>query len=330
MSGVPRILLTMGEPAGVGPELLVKIAQLSFDVQIVVLANRELIERLAQQLELNIQLTPIVWNEPARSHTVGHLFYEQVELPAQVETGSLDSLNSAAVLNMLTRAGELALVEKVGAIITAPVHKAILNVVDSSFLGHTEFFATQAKVDRVVMLLATAGLRIALATTHIPLAKVAKTINQQLVDEVVSVIHDSFTQLGLVAPNIAICGINPHAGEDGLLGTEDREVLIPVIKALKSRAIRANGPFPADSLFTRKNRGEFDVFLAMYHDQGLPVVKAIGFGECANITLGLPYIRTSVDHGTAIDIASQKIASSSSLEYAIKYAIKLAKGELPE
>jgi len=330
MGCIPRILVTMGEPAGIGPELLVKIAQIDFDAQIIVLANETLLDVLAKELQLNVLMLPVDWNAPAKKNLRGQLFFEQVELVEEVQTGKLDPLNSPAVLKMLLRAGELALTKQVDAIVTAPVHKAILNQSEPSFMGHTEFFAEQAKIGKVVMLLATHQLRIALATTHIPLSEVSQKIDSSLLSQVLTVIHRSFVSLGLNTPRIAVCGINPHAGEDGLLGAEDQNIVEPTIKDLQTKELMVQGPFPADSLFTKKNRAEFDVFLAMYHDQGLPVVKAIGFGECANITLGLPYIRTSVDHGTAVDIAAEKIASPSSLEYAINYAIQLAQGKLPE
>jgi len=330
MGRIPRILVTMGEPAGIGPELLVKIAQIDFDAQIIVLANETLLDVLAEELQLNISMLPVDWNAPAKRNLRGQLFFEHVELAEEVQTGKLDPLNSPAVLKMLIRAGELALTKQVDAIVTAPVHKAILNQSDPSFMGHTEFFAEQAEIGKVVMLLATHQLRIALATTHIPLSEVSQKIDSSLLSQVLTVIHRSFVSLGLNTPRIAVCGINPHAGEDGLLGVEDQDVVEPTIKELQTKGLMVQGPYPADSLFTKKNRAEFDVFLAMYHDQGLPVVKAIGFGECVNITLGLPYIRTSVDHGTAVDIAGKKIASPSSLVYAINYAIQLAQGKLPE
>lgn len=330
MGLTPRVLITMGEAAGIGPELLVRVAQLEFNAQLIVLANQTVLSDVANKLELPIKLVPIDWNSPVVKHSKGQLFFEQVDLLEPVVTGKLDSQNSQAVVKMLSRAGSLALQKKVDAIVTAPVHKAILNKVDSSFMGHTEFFAEQASIEKVVMLLATKQLRIALATTHIPLDQVSSTINSNLLNQVIQVIHNSFTNFGLRAPKIAVCGVNPHAGEDGLLGMEDLNVVEPTLDALRAKDIQVAGPFPADSLFTKSNRNHFDVFLAMYHDQGLPVVKAIGFGECANITLGLPYIRTSVDHGTAIDIAAKYIASPSSLQYAINYAIQLAQGKLPE
>ena len=329
MQTIPRILVTMGEAAGIGPELLIKVAQLEFEAQLVVLADSIILSEVAARLGQSIQLESIDWQDMPIKHQPGKLYYEQVELVQPAITGRLNANNSPAILAMLTRAGELASSKTVQAIVTAPVHKAILNQADPSFLGHTEFFAEQANVEKVVMLLATNSLRIALATTHIPLVQVSKTITHNLLKQTIDVIQRSFQKLELNAPKIAVCGINPHAGEDGLLGAEDQEVVTPTILELQQSGIEVSGPFPADSLFTRKNREIFDVFLAMYHDQGLPVVKAIGFGECANITLGLPYIRTSVDRGTAIDIADKFCASSSSLEYAINYALQLAKGKLP-
>lgn len=327
---LPRILLTMGESSGIGPELLVKIAQQKFDAEIIVLANHHLLSQIADELSMPLQLTAVDWNKPPIQHRQGTLRLENILLPADVVAGQLQPLNSTAIINMLSRASELALTKTVDAIVTAPVHKAVLNQVNPNFLGHTEFFAEQAGMAKVVMMLATRQLRMALATTHIPLAKVSESVTQELVEQIVQIIHHSFVQLGLPQPKIAVCGLNPHAGEDGLLGQEDRNNVLPAIVNLQRSGIAVEGPFPSDSLFTVSKREKFDVFLAMYHDQGLPVVKAIGFGQCANITLGLPFIRTSVDHGTALDIAQQRIASPDSLNYAINYAIQLAQGKLPQ
>jgi len=330
MSSFPRILVTMGEAAGVGPELLVKMAQCEFCAEIVVLANEILLRQTADKLSLPLKLIPINYEVSPIKHQKGQLFFENIELPFAPIVGKLQAENSPAILNMLSRAGELALEKKVDAIVTAPVHKAILNQVDANFLGHTEFLAAQANVGKVVMMLATKKLRMALATTHIPLSKVSQTITQDLIKQIVQIIKQSFTLFGLRRAKIAVCGINPHAGENGLLGLEDQEVTLPAIESLQKAGIDVHGPFPSDSLFTESKREEFDIFLAMYHDQGLPVVKAIGFGQCANITLGLPYIRTSVDHGTALDIAAKRIASPDSLNYAVNYAIQLVQGKLPE
>ena len=327
---LPRILVTMGEPAGVGPELLVRLAYFGFDAEIIVLADQKLLKETANELSLPLTFNQVEWEHPSVPHQLGQIKLLPISLPDKVKLGELNINNAGTTLEMLEQAGKLALDKKVDAIVTAPVHKAILNQVDSEFLGHTEFFAKQAKIKKVVMMLATERLRIALATTHIPLADVASSITSDLLSQIIKIIDDSFTRFGLAQPEIAVCGINPHAGEEGLLGFEDRDIVQPALDKLKLEGINVNGPFPSDSLFTQSKRNQFDVFLAMYHDQGLPVVKAIGFGQCANITLGLPYIRTSVDHGTALDIASQRIASPDSLVYATNYAIQLAKGNLPQ
>ena len=328
-SAAPRILVTMGEPAGIGPELIVRAAQSNFAGQLVALANQELLVATARKLKLPLKIETHHWSDDSEVHRPGRIFVENVELPETVNTGKLSSTNAPATLNMLSTASELALSGKVDAIVTGPVHKANLNLADPNFLGHTEFFAEAASCEQVVMMLATRDLRISLATTHLPLSKVSESITQPLLTKVLQTILNAFDTFGLAKPRVAVCGLNPHAGENGLLGHEDDSVVKPVIDHLAAEGHLVTGPYPADTLFTPQKRAQFDVFLAMYHDQGLPVVKAFGFGQCANITLGLPYIRTSVDHGTALDIASAYSASSESLEFAINYAIELASGKLP-
>jgi len=327
---LPRVLVTMGEPAGIGPELLVRAAQKNFAGEIIALADADLLRSLAQRMKLPLDLKVVNWDTPAEEHKPGQLLVEPVTLPVPVETGLLAKENAQATLKMLTRAHQLASSEKVQAIVTGPVHKANLNSHDPSFLGHTEFFARAARSPQVVMMLASGTLRICLATTHIPLAKIPEAITQQGLASVIQTIIQSFHQLKLPQPRIAVCGLNPHAGEDGLLGREEIEVINPVIEALRLAGHQVSGAYPADTLFTPEKRSHFDVFLAMYHDQGLPVVKAFGFGQCANVTLGLPYIRTSVDHGTALDIAPKFSANADSLAYAINYALQLAAGKLPQ
>lgn len=327
---VPRILLTMGEPAGIGPELLVRIAQLNFEAELIAIADPDLLMLTAKKLKLPLQLKEVNWEKQSAEHQLGTLLICPVKLPAKVVVGQLCVENAQVTLDTLIMASDLALAKKVDAIVTAPVHKANLNHADSHFMGHTEFFAKQANVDKVVMMLASGGLRITLATTHIPLSKVSLTIDKALVAQTLRIIFDSFQLYGLSQPKVAVCGLNPHAGEDGLLGHEDREEILPAIQEFVQKGQSVFGPFPADTLFTPQKRRHFDVFLAMYHDQGLPVVKAFGFGKCANVTLGLPFIRTSVDHGTALDIAPSYSASADSLEYAVNYAIQLVSGELPQ
>lgn len=327
---LPRIVITMGEAAGVGAELLVKIAQLQFHAQLIVLADSQHLHQIAQKINLPLTLSTIDWEEDAIAHQTGHLYIEEHSLHEPVILGKLSKKNAQHTLTILNRASELSLNQQIHAIVTAPVHKANINQIESSFLGHTEFFANLAGVEKVVMMLASGNLRIALATTHIPLAQVSQSIKPQNLTQVLNVIINSFKQYNLTAPKIAVCGLNPHAGENGLLGKEDDQIIRPVIETLQQQGHQVSGPYPADTLFTPEIRKKFDVFLAMYHDQGLPVVKAIGFGQCANITLGLPYIRTSVDHGSALDIAADHTASAGSMVYAINYAIQLAAGQLPQ
>lgn len=326
---VPRVLVTMGEAAGIGPELLVKIAQQGFAAQIIVLADPNCLQSIANKLSLPLELTEIDWSAARQIHRIGHLYIETHHLNEPVETGQLSKVNAKTTLSILSRASELALNKQVDAIVTAPVHKANLNSADSTFLGHTEYFAKKAGKDKVVMMLASGDLRITLATTHLPLSQVPLAITKENLDKVLNVMLSAFDELNIKDLKIAVCGLNPHAGEDGLLGDEEINIIEPVIQQFQQKNKNIYGPFPADTLFTPQKRKQFDVFLAMYHDQGLPVVKAFGFGRCANITLGLPYIRTSVDHGTALDIAADFCASADSIEYAINYAIELSAGNLP-
>lgn len=326
---IPRILVTMGEPAGIGPELIVRLAQLEFNAQIIVLADPHLLLDIAKKLNLELTLSKIDWHSSEQIHQVGHLFIEAHFLEEAVEPGILNKPNALTTLSILARASELGLNHKVDAVVTGPVHKANLNQVEPTFLGHTEFFAEKAGKNKVVMMLASGDLRVTLATTHIALSKVSAAITEDNLIQTINVIIDSFDKFNIKNIKIAVCGLNPHAGEDGLLGDEEIKVIAPVIEKLQSQGHSVFGPFPADTLFTPQKRKDYDVFLAMYHDQGLPVIKAFGFGRCANITLGLPYIRTSVDHGTALDIAASYRASPESIEYAINYAIELATGNLP-
>ncbi len=327
---VPRILLTIGEPAGIGPELIIKLAQCEFNAQLVVIGDGEYLKTLSKCLNLPLSLIPIDWSAPSVQHQTSSLYFVDLPFKETVKLGELSKVNAVTVLDSLHKASKLALQQQVQALVTAPVHKANINQIEPSFLGHTEYFASKAKISKVVMMLATDKLRMALATTHLPLSEVSQSITQEMLKEVTSIIDHSFKTYGLKQPKIAVCGLNPHAGENGLLGLEDQVTIEPAIQFLKKNGLNVEGPFPADSLFTPQKREAFDVFLAMYHDQGLPVVKAIGFGRTANITLGLPYIRTSVDHGTALDIANKNCASPSSFIYAINYAIEMSQGKLPQ
>tara|TARA_R110000772_G_scaffold127924_1_gene235472 strand:+ start:144 stop:1115 length:972 start_codon:yes stop_codon:yes gene_type:complete len=317
-----RIALTAGEPAGIGPDLCVQLVQQQQSCELVVIADPLLLEQRAEQLGLRIKLELSDLSKPAQLPTKGVLRYLPVELAEPVKAGELNHLNSAYVLKTLQEALDGCLAETFDAVVTAPVHKGVINDAGFMFSGHTEFFADGAGVDKVVMMLATANLRVALATTHLPLKMVSQAITQASLTRVIEIIHD-----GLSSPRIAVCGLNPHAGEGGHLGNEEIEVISPVIEQLSKQGINLSGPWPADTIFVQEKLNNFDVVLAMYHDQGLPVLKHQGFGQAVNVTLGLPFIRTSVDHGTALDIAGTGRAAISSLQAAIDMANRMIKSK---
>lgn len=315
MNACYRIALTAGEPAGIGPDLCVQLAQQQQTCELVVIADPQLLQQRAQQLGLPINLELSDLAKPAHVAIKGTLRYLPVALAEPVIAGVLNSANSAYVLNTLQLALDGCQEGTFDAVVTAPVHKGIINDAGFTFSGHTEFFADGAGVEQVVMMLATPTLRVALATTHLPLKMVSQAITQASLTRVIEIIHQ-----GLSSPRIAVCGLNPHAGEGGHLGTEEIEVISPVIKRLTKQGINLSGPWPADTIFVQEKLHDFDVVLAMYHDQGLPVLKHQGFGRAVNVTLGLPFIRTSVDHGTALDIAGTGKATISSLQAAIDMA----------
>ncbi|WP_251358182.1 4-hydroxythreonine-4-phosphate dehydrogenase PdxA [Kangiella sp. TOML190] len=324
---VPRILLTAGEPAGIGPEILVKIAQEPFDAELIACADAELLTQTAKELGLPLQLIPFEANTPPRTQQPSQIKIIEVPLSQQSIAGQLNRANADYVLNTLRIAAQMALDSQVNAIVTGPVHKGIINDAGIAFSGHTEFFADKAGVEKVVMMLATEGLRVALATTHLPLSQVPKAITPQLLEEVITIIcHEMKFKFGLEKPRIMVLGLNPHAGENGHLGREELDILIPTLEALREKlAAELIGPIPADTGFNPKLLADTDCVLAMYHDQGLPVLKYKGFGNAINITLGLPFIRTSVDHGTGLDIAGQNLADIGSMRYAINSTIDLIK-----
>tara|TARA_R110001583_G_scaffold41891_1_gene133176 strand:- start:77257 stop:78231 length:975 start_codon:yes stop_codon:yes gene_type:complete len=317
-----RIALTAGEPAGIGPDLCVQLAQHQQTCELVVIADPQLLQQRAEQLGLPIKLKLTDLSKPAYVPAKGTLCYLPVELAEPVRAGELNPLNSSYVLNTLQLALDGCLSGSFDAVVTAPVHKGIINDAGFTFSGHTEFFADGAGVEQVVMMLATPTLRVALATTHLPLKMVSQAITQVSLTRVIEIIHH-----GLASPRIAVCGLNPHAGEGGHLGMEEIEIITPVIERLLKQGINLSGPWPADTIFVQEKLQNFDVVLAMYHDQGLPVLKHQGFGRAVNVTLGLPFIRTSVDHGTALDIAGTGKATISSLQAAIDMAITMIKSK---
>ena len=326
-----RIAITPGEPAGIGPELTLKLAQHSLDYEIVVIANQQMLLEQAEHLGLKVELEAFNKNNNNNIHHPGKLKIIDVDMPQLAEFGKLNITNAGYVLETLHTAIELVQNNTLQAITTAPVHKSILNDAGNTFSGHTEFIAAKTGGHPVMLLTnetqdtsTHSSLRVALVTTHLPVSEVAKNITAENIEKVLRVLHqDLITRFGIAEPCIAVCGLNPHAGENGHLGHEEKEIIIPILNKMRQQGINIVGPLPADTAFTQQQLSGKDVIVAMYHDQGLPVIKHHGFGEVENVTLGLPIIRTSVDHGTALDIAGQGVADESSLLTAANLAAKL-------
>jgi 4-hydroxythreonine-4-phosphate dehydrogenase len=320
---VKPLYITTGEPAGIGPDICLELADFPSERTLVVLANRELMQQRAQQLNKNLEL--IEYQGQITPAPIGQLYIKSLPLAQPVQAGQLDVANAPYVLAQLTEAARACMAAEVAGIVTAPVQKSIINQAGIAFSGHTEFFQEYAGVDQVVMMLATRQLRVALVTTHLPLKDVAAAITQTRLKQVMDILIDDLkTKFAIAIPKILVCGLNPHAGEGGYLGREEIDVIEPVLATYRQQGIDVGHALPADTLFTPKYLADADAVLAMYHDQGLPVLKSQGFGEAVNITLGLPFIRTSVDHGTALDLAGSGKASSSSLKVATSLALDLA------
>lgn len=318
------IVVTPGEPAGIGPDLLIQLAQQAWPVELVACADPNLLLERAKTLSLPLTLGKYEPNDVPKTHTAGHLSIVSVPLNASVKAGELNVNNGNYVVETLARACDGCLTGEFSAIVTGPVHKGIINDAGVSFSGHTEFFADRSGCDRVVMMLATEELRVALATTHLPLKDVSAAITQQSLHEVITILHhDLQTKFGIEKPVIYVCGLNPHAGEGGHMGTEEIDTIEPALESLRAQGIHLVGPLPADTLFQAKYLDHADAVLAMYHDQGLPVLKYQGFGRAVNITLGLPFIRTSVDHGTALELAGTGHADAGSFITALTLAIQM-------
>lgn len=319
-----RLAITPGEPAGIGPDLVLHLAKQDWPHQLVIIADPQLLRERAAQLGLSIHLDTYDPSQPAQPQLAGRLTVCPVALHTPVRCGELNAQNGHYVLATLSRASQGCLSGEFAALITGPVHKGIINQAGVPFSGHTEFFADQAGVSHVVMMLATQGLRVALATTHLPLNEVASAITPNLLTRIITILaRDLQQKFAIAKPKIYVCGLNPHAGEGGHLGREEIEIIEPTLAALRQQGISLIGPLPADTLFQEKYLKDADAVLAMYHDQGLPVLKYKGFGKSVNITLGLPFIRTSVDHGTALDLAGKQLADPGSLITAIHYAISM-------
>ena len=316
-----RIVLTTGEPAGIGPDIAIQLALQHQDYDLITIADPELLAQRAEQLGVVAQLEMADLKQKRQETPAGVLRFLPEQLIVPVEAGVLNSRNAKYVLRTLTRALTGCQSGEFDAMVTGPVHKGVINEAGIAFTGHTEFLAEQAGVEKVVMMLVSSSLRVALATTHLPLKAVSEAITVASLKKTISILHDSLiSQYGISEPKIAVCGLNPHSGEEGHLGREEIDVITPVIEFFRGEGLKVSGPWPADTVFVKDKVDTFDVVLAMYHDQGLPVLKHLGFSSAVNITLGLPYIRTSVDHGTALDLAGTGEASTGSLESALQMA----------
>jgi 4-hydroxythreonine-4-phosphate dehydrogenase len=328
MTGIPPVLaVTPGEPAGIGPEIVTRYHAEHPGHRILVVADRDMLDRSAASQGLAIETAH--W-QPGTEIRPGKLYCAHTALAQRETPGKLDPANSNYVLDTLRLAVDLVRGDHASALVTGPVHKGVINVAGVPFSGHTEFLAHQAGVAQVVMMLAAPGLRVCLVTTHLPLRDVAQALTADKLETVIRITERALRdQFGIEQPRLQVLGLNPHAGEGGHLGHEDQEVIQPVIRRLSAEGMQLTGPVPADTAFNPPRIAECDAVVAMYHDQGLPVLKHMGFGRAVNITLGLPFIRTSVDHGTALDLAGKGRAELGSLEAAIRTAEHMAMHKPP-
>lgn len=321
MTAAP-LAVTAGEPAGIGPDVCLGLAAAGRLGLATVLGDPALFEQRARQLGLAVTLR----QGPLESAlAAGEMHVTPVPLTGRCEAGSLNPDNARHVLALLDAAVDGCRDGRFAGLVTAPVHKGVINDAGFPFTGHTEYLAARTGTSRVVMMLVAGTLRVALATTHLPLRDVADAINAEMLRQTLEILHgDLRDRFGIPQPRILVLGLNPHAGEGGHLGSEERDVIAPVVDALVAEGMRLRGPLPADTAFTPRQLEDADAVLAMYHDQGLPVLKYTGFGHAVNVTLGLPLVRTSVDHGTALNLAGTGRADSGSLAAALALARQLA------
>lgn len=327
-SPIKTIAITYGEPAGIGPDLVLQLTEQVKkypNINFVIIGDKNVLRERAQQLGTNI-----IFEEYTQPHLAKQTL-QVLHVPTIVHStaGILDKKNSRHVLNCLDTAIQGCLDKTFSALVTGPVHKGIINNAGIAFTGHTEYLAAKSNTSKVVMMLceniSEYNLRVALVTTHLPLNKVSEAITASELEETINILHHDLVQhFEIPAPKIYVCGLNPHAGEDGHLGEEEQKVIEPSLNKLRSQGLNLTGPLPADTLFVSKNLNQADAVVAMYHDQGLPILKHLGFGQAINVTLGLPFIRTSVDHGTALELAGTGKANADSLFNAIELASKLA------
>ena len=322
-NSVPVIAVTSGEPAGIGPDICLALARKRFAARIVVIGDREMLESRARQLGLRVQLC-----DPGAGLTSDSIACLHIPLSYPCRAGTLDPRNSPYVISLIDRAIAGCRAGEFAALTTAPVHKGVINDGGIPFIGHTEYLAERTGTAQVVMMLAGGGLRVALATTHLALKDVPRALTREGLERTLRVLHAGLIRrLGISAPRILVAGLNPHSGEGGYFGREEIEVIEPVLEKLRAEGLRLTGPLPADTLFVPDRLSGADCVLAMYHDQGLPVLKYASFGRGINVTLGLPMIRTSVDHGTAIELAGTGRAEPDSLIEAVEAAIEMAQAE---
>ena len=324
-NNIPKLIVTAGEPAGVGPDLVLAAAGDHWDAHLIAVGNKTLLTERAATLGLRVEFHPYNSTDAPQRHQIGRLPLIDIPLHAACTPGTPDVQNVSHVLAQLDMAVNLCQSGECHAMVTAPVHKAVINDAGVPFSGHTEYLAHATGAEQSLMLLTSGDLRVALATTHLPLREVPDALNARLLKYVLCTLHHDLTsRFSCAAPRITVLGLNPHAGEGGHLGSEDQAVIAPVCEMLRGEGLNILGPVPADSAFIPSLRAQTDAYLAMYHDQVLPVLKALGFHGAVNVTLGLPIIRTSVDHGTALDLAATGKADAGSLRAAIQTAIDLA------
>ena len=321
----PRLILTCGEPAGIGPDLCIDIAGRAWPCELIVAGDTAVLQARAQQLRRPLTFLPYKPDDARAVHRAGTLRVLHVPVAATVRPGQLDRANARHVLQLLDRAIDGCMAGEFAAMVTAPVQKSVIIDAGSKFSGHTEYLAERTGGAHPVMMLTSGSLRVALATTHLPLKDVSPAITSELLQTVLRIVdHDLRTRFAIPAPRILVCGLNPHAGESGHLGREEIEVIAPALETLRRTGLQLIGPVPADTAFTTHMLKQADAVLAMFHDQGLPVIKYAGFENAVNVTLGLPIIRTSVDHGTALSLAGTGTADSGSLATAVELALQLA------
>jgi len=325
MTRRPIIALTPGEPAGIGPDVAIAFAQQAPDCDLVLIADSALLTARAAQLKLAFSARP--WS--GRGNDMPAVYVLPITTSHPVNAGRLDPANSPYVIDCLRRAVHGCRRREFDALVTGPVHKGVINDAGIPFTGHTEFLAAESGTAQVVMMLAAPGLRVALATTHLPLSAVSRAITREHLTGVLRILHaDLKAKFGIADPQVLVCGLNPHAGEGGHLGREEIEVIEPVLTALRAEGLKLRGPVPADTAFIPASLVGVDAVLAMYHDQGLPALKAHDFAHAINITLGLPFVRTSVDHGTALELAGSGRADPSSLRAAVAAALHMLKPQM--